>query len=151
MGLTHYWRRPPRLPQAAFTRAVEDCRRGIPQLGVPLASHTGHAVFQEDLICFNGVAPRHCESFIVRQIEAPQGHRGGGLSFSKASSAARVFSFTKTNLLPYDRCVRVALIILQHHLADLLDVSSDDPGHWDDARAWCQEHLGYGEDFRLSV
>ncbi len=65
-----------------------------------------------------------------------------------ARPRASIFSFTKTNRLPYDLCVRVALIILQHHLDHAFRVASDDTD-WESARALCQEHLDYGREFTL--
>ena len=136
MGLTHYWRRPPILLPRDFARAVDDCQEILPQLGVALADGPGPAVIKEDRISFNGVPPQRCESFVVRQRERPQ------------RDHLYVFSFTKTNGLPYDLCVRVALIILQQHLGSDLEVNSDD-AHWDEACKLCVEHLGYGREFHL--
>ena len=138
MGLTHYWLRFPVLPPTVFARAVEDCRKILPRLGVPLAGAvgTGPAVFSAEALMFNGVGPERCESMVVRQIERPHRDR------------LRVLSFTKTNRLPYDVCVRVALIILRHHLGQFFEVTSDD-ANWEAAGALCQEHLGYGREFRL--
>ena len=147
MGLTHYWRRPPRLSQAAFAKAVQDCQRILPLLGVPLADRAGPPVFTEECIRFNGVAPERSEPFAIDAFEAPPPARGC-LMFSRSTPASRVFSFTKTHGLPYDRCVRVALIILRHHLGDLLEISSDD-ADWQEACEFCQEHLGYGQEFHL--
>ena len=52
--------------------------------------------------------------------------------------------------MPYDLCVQAALIVLKHHLAAAITVSSDggEPD-WERARAACQKWLGYGEEFRL--
>ena len=136
MGLTHYWLRPPILLPQDFARAVEDCHEILPKLGIPLADGPGSAVFRNDLISFNGAPPQRCESFVVRQRERPQ------------RDHLMVFSFTKTNGLPYDQCVRLALIILQHHLGSDLEVNSDD-AHWEDACALCVERLGYGREFHL--
>ena len=138
MGLTHYWQRFPMLPPTPFARAVDDCRKIMPQIGIPLASvdGTGPAVFSAAAIMFNGVSPARCEPMLVRQRERPHRDR------------LRVFSFTKTNRLPYDVCVRVALIILRHHQGQFFEVTSDDV-HWEEAGALCQEHLGYGQEFRL--
>jgi hypothetical protein len=140
LGLTHYWRCSPILPSAAFARAVEDCRRIMPRLGVALGwgSHGSEpAVFTDQAIMFNGVGPEYRECFVVHQLDRRQ------------MNHLQAFSFTKTDGLPYDLCVRVALIILQHHMGKTFFVYSDDQ-NWEDAMARCQEHLGYGREFRLS-
>ncbi len=136
MGLTHYWWHAPMLDQGAFTQAVADCRKMMAQIGVPLGNGSDPAVFSDDLISFNGIAPHRCESFVVPRTQR------------HARPRASIFSFTKTNRLPYDLCVRVALIILQHHLDHAFRVASDDTD-WESARALCQEHLDYGREFTL--
>jgi hypothetical protein len=138
MGITHYWRRPPILPPQDFARAVEDCRQILPRIGIPLAGAdgSGPAVLCDDGILFNGVGMERCEAFVVCQCERHKHDR------------LQVFSFTKTHRRPYDVCVRVALIILRHHLGVSFEVSSDD-ARWADACTLCQEHLGYGQDFQL--
>jgi hypothetical protein len=138
MGLTHYWQRFPVLPPTTFARAVADCRKIMPHIGVALADAdgSGTAVFRDEVIMFNGVGTQRCEPLVVRQRERPHRDR------------LRVLSFTKTHRLPYDVCVRVALIILRHHLGQFFEVASDD-AHWEAAGALCQKHLGYGQEFRL--
>ena len=136
MGLTHYWRRPPALRVPVFAWAADDCRKMMPLIGVALADGQGPATFNQELIRFNGAGAQRCETFLVRQAEIDLRHR------------PTVFSFCKTHGLPYDLCVRAALIILRHHLGNAIGVFSDD-ADWNDACALCQEHLGYGRQFRL--
>ena len=58
------------------------------------------------------------------------------------------FMFCKTAFRPYDFAVQVALVIAQHHLGHVnMHVSSDGPGHWQDAQDMCEHYLGYGGDF----
>jgi hypothetical protein len=53
--------------------------------------------------------------------------------------------------LPYDVCVQTALIVLSHHLGSAIRIGSDGKDDdWAEARRICQEHLGYGEEFRLT-
>lgn len=140
MGYTHYWARPPRLPAAAFGRAVVDCRRVLPQTHIPLAgaNGTGKPRFRSDGIVFNGVGEASHETFAVRREEPD---RGDGRS---------VLSFCKTEQKPYDLAVQAALIVLQHHLGQCFRVSSDGgAADWDAARKCCQQVLGYGGDFQL--
>lgn len=61
-----------------------------------------------------------------------------------------IFNCTKTNFRPYDLAVQVCLIIASHHLEKQIRVTSDGESiHWDDARQFCQNFLGYGSDFEL--
>jgi len=61
-----------------------------------------------------------------------------------------VFSYCKTEQLPYDLCVQVALIVLKHHLGATIKITSDGgETDWQRARDSCIENLGYGQDFRL--
>ena len=52
--------------------------------------------------------------------------------------------------MPYDLHVQIALIILKHHLGDMITVTSDASDEdWQKATDFCQEKLGYGSDFKL--
>jgi hypothetical protein len=85
---------------------------------------------------FNGTGRQACESFVVRRRNTPPpDHRP-------------VLEFCKTRGLPYDRCVRIALILLQHHLGPHFRVASDD-ANWEAAKRTCRQHLGYGQEFHL--
>ena len=49
--------------------------------------------------------------------------------------------YCKTDHAPYDLCVQLALIVLNHHLCDAFLVSSDGKdADWAMARSMCQEH-----------
>ena len=140
MGYSHYWTRPPRLPPVEFAVAVADCRKLLPQLGVPLAGPggTGPPECDVDRIVFNGVGTEGREAFAISQHEPPR------------RPSPQIFSYCKTARRPYDLAVQCALIILKRHLGDRLTVTSDGPeGEWELARAACQQHLSYGQDFRL--
>ena len=91
------------------------------------------------MITFNGARGHGCETFEIRATA--EARPGDVLSRS----------FCKTEGAPYDICVKVALVILKHHLGDRITVASDaDDRDWNDARHICQESLGYGADFPLS-
>lgn len=140
MGWTHYWEREPEFPTEAFARAAADCRTAVLALGVPLGNELGEnaPVWTAEEIVFNGTRGAGCEPFVVRRHEMPRRGR------------PRVFSYCKTEQLPYDLCVRVALIVLKHCLGTAITVTSDGgDAEWQQARDACQEHLGYGQDFRL--
>lgn len=140
MGYTNYWKRPTELSSERFRLAVIDCRRVLPLLGVELGGPdgSGQPVLDDDHIAFNGRAPRICEPFEVAQTEFD---RRGRLRF---------FCSCKTEQHPYDLCVQVALIILSHHLDTELQVTSDGAEDaWDRARGLVNQHLGYGNGFKL--
>lgn len=140
MGHTNYWKRLKVLPAKNFAAAANDCATVMPHLGVPLAgpNGTGSRVYRADLIAFNGQAEAGCESFVVDRVVTGRGGEPGA------------FAFCKTNQRPYDVCVRVALIVLKHHLGAAITVSSDGgDAEWQRARMECQKWLGYGNDFRL--
>ena len=140
MGLTHYWQRALALPPAAFGRALEDCRKILPPLaiavGPPAAGAAGQAALTTECILVEPPAGTYGEPLLVRRVVRDWQARRPG------------FGFAKTNRLPYDRAVRVVLIILRRHIGLSFHVYSDDPD-WQEAQRYCQEHLGYGLDFRL--
>ena len=140
MGLTHYWERPAQLAPAAFNRAVDDCRRLLPHLPIPLAGGdgTGTPVCDSELLIFNGVGDASYETCAICRAEEDPG------------AGRRILSFCKTEHRPYDLAVRAVLIVFQHHLGSQFKVSSDDHASaWEAAQNICQQHLGYGADFRL--
>ena len=141
MGLTHYWRRPARLPPDMFRAAVADVRRLLSTAPVHVAGidGTGAPVLCDDQIAFNGRAPLACESFVIAAIECDR--HGSG----------EVTSYCKTEYLPYDFFVKAVLIVLAHHHHPHFVVSSDEGhGGWAKARAFVREMLGYCESFTLS-
>lgn len=138
MSVTHYWYRPTELPADLFAAAVADCRVCLAATAIPLGGFEGKGdpVFNDEHIVVNGVAGVDAEPFEIRRIEFDRRGR------------AEVFSYCKTEGLPYDICVRAALIILKNHLGDLIKVSSDKPD-WRDAIALVQQHMRYGATFSL--
>jgi hypothetical protein len=140
MGHTNFWKRNVELPSEAFAAAVKDCRKLLKQLKIPLAGGdgTGKPIFRDDLIEFNGKGPEHCETFAVSRITTAR------------HGEAKVFEFCKTNERSYDLAVQCALIVLKHHLGEAITVSSDGAdANWEEARKFCQDQLGYGDEFRL--
>ena len=140
MGWTHSWEREPELPKGRFGQAAMDCQRIMAVINIPLGDEQGEGlpVFSDEEIAFNGDGNNGCEPLVIRQVEIPRLGR------------ARTFSFCKTEGLPYDLCVQVALIVLKHHLDAEFSVFSDGKDDdWAKARKECQRILGYGQDFRL--
>jgi len=140
MGYTHNWRRPTELPAAAFAAAVADVRDTLKVVGIPLAGYegTGDPGFSPEHIVFNGRAPDSCEAFEIARNE-----------FDRRGSNT-VCSFCKTEHHTYDLCVKIALVIMAHHLKNFITVGSDgSDADWADAKRIVVEQLGYGSDFCL--
>ena len=140
MGWTHNWRRPTELPEGPFARAVSDCEKALGSMEVPLGGFDGNGrpIFDDDHIVFNGGAGQNCEPFEISRVEFDRRGR------------AEVRSFCKTEHLPYDLCVRAALIILKHGLGDRIVVGSDgSDDDWSNAKDAVEKALGYGQEFCL--
>lgn len=141
MGWTHYWNRESELPVEAFEKAVNDCKLVLTGIDVRLAGpqSEGEPFFSPDVITFNGIKGQSCEAFSIRRLELPR--RQNQL----------VFSYCKTEQLPYDLCVKSALVILKHYLGEHIRVMSDGKDEdWLDAKQVCISRVGYGIEFMLS-
>jgi hypothetical protein len=140
MGITHYWTRPTELLEDGFYRATADCARLIPTLGLTLAGFdgSGEAVFDKDRIVFNGPPGQNAEPFEVARVEFDR--RGRSV----------VRSFCKTEGLPYDRAVQLALLIFSHHFGSQFDVRSDARTEsWQDVIAIARSHLNREDGFAI--
>ena len=142
MGWTHYWECEAELPEETFSKAVEDCGVvfGKVETDISGSGGTGDAVLDSNNIVFNGADGLVCEDFSFLRIQIPRRNRD------------KAFAYCKTEHLPYDLCVQAALIILKHHLGDMIIVTSDASGKdWQKAKDICQEYLGYGSYFELGT
>lgn len=142
MGITHHWYRPTELPEQQFADAVVDIEEVVASAGVALAGFEGEGnpIFLPDHVVFNGVKGQHCEPFEIRRVEFDRRGR------------AEVFGYCKTEQFPYDLCVKAALIILKHHLGDLIRVGSDASDEdWKAAKELIQSQLNFGIDFILDA
>ncbi len=142
MARTHYWRRPEQLDAEAFAKASADCKLLLAGVDAPLSGMQceGEPVFTADEIIFGGITGYACEPFIIRISEQPR-HPGRPL-----------LSYCKTENLPYDLCVKCALIILKHRLGGDISVMSDaEDDDWNDAKHLCLSCLGCGADFTLDT
>lgn len=141
MGVTHYWRRPTELPPETFRAAVIDVHRlfSVEHIEVAGFDGTGSPIVSEDRVILNGRAPLACEPLEITAIEFdPRGR-------------SEVRSFCKTELLPYDLCVKAVLVVFQHHLHSHFVVTSDQQDtDWTAARELVQSALGYGQAFCLA-
>lgn len=141
MGITHHWKRPTELAEAAFANAILDLRKLIAAADLDIAGFdgTGLPILLSNHVVFNGPAPMSCEPFEIAQTEFD---RRGRPEF---------YGHCKTQGLPYDMAVKAALIILAHHLGQSISVSSDTgDDDWAVARELVQGHLGFGGNFRLA-
>jgi hypothetical protein len=154
VGYTHYWRRPTILPVRAFTRATTDCRTVTDWLARERriaiqyeSDDDAPPCFDSTAVWFNGVGEEGHETFHVPRVYEPHEWEVGPAYGGR-------FAFCKTARKPYDTAVCACLIVLKHHLGRKFRVSSDgtdeDTG-WTVAREACQQVLGYGGDFTLSV
>ena len=140
MGCTHYWEREPELSEIMFQSAIGDLQKVFADIDVQLAGSEGEGTpyLSLEKIVFNGVAGQSCEDFSVLRADVPRRGR------------SKVFSFCKTEKMPYDICVQCTLIILKHYFDKYIKTTSDgtDEG-WQDACEICQRILNYGIEFRL--
>ena len=68
-----------------------------------------------------------------------------------SSDPTLMFSCCKTAFRPYDIAVTALLIIAKHHLlGDILVRSDGEDAHWMEAKALCQQVLGYGMNFEMT-
>ncbi|MFN3166114.1 MAG: hypothetical protein ACE37H_03515 [Phycisphaeraceae bacterium] len=142
MSLTHYWQRPTELEEHPFAGAVRDIDCFIRECGIKLAGFEGlgEVIVSTDRIVFNGAAPKCCEPFEVARVEFDRRGR------------PTVYSYCKTQGLPYDLAVKAALIIFNHYFKDQFSVSSDcHDQDWEKARQAVHSVLGYGNEFKLNV
>lgn len=142
MGWTHYWEREIELPEEVFANAVHDCKILFDKIDPRIGGSGGHgdAEFDPNGIVFNGANGMACEDFTFTRIQVPRRNR------------ERALGYCKTEHMPYDLCVQTVLIILKHHLGDIMKVASDgSEKDWQKAKYLCQEHLGYGSDFELEM
>jgi len=142
MGWTHYWKREVELPAEEFKEAVKDCEIILSKIDVPLTGpmSKGNPICNSKEIIFNGIKGQDCEPFSIKISEQPR------------RSDQLVFSYCKTEKLPYDICVKSVLIILKHYLGENIEIMTDGTiEDWSDAIDICMQGLGYGKDFSLST
>jgi hypothetical protein len=140
MGWTHYWHREIEMPEEKFKAAVKDCKEILSELFIQLGDAEGNnnPVLTDDAIIFNGANSR-CDPFVFRRIQYPKPGR------------EKVFTYCKTEHLPYDLAVQCCLIVLKHHLDNAVQISSDGKDDdWKKARDLCEGNLHYGLDFVLN-
>ena len=140
MGMTHYWEREPELSEVMFQSAIGDLQKILAEIDVPLTGSEGKGepFLSLDKIVFNGVTGQDCEDFKVLRVDIPRRGR------------SKIYSFCKTEKMPYDICVQCSLVILKHYFTESFKVFSDETDEsWRNACDTCQRILGYGIEFRL--
>lgn len=127
MGYTHYWsfKKPKkgeaRLAEKKYAAAIKDCTKLIRAYYIINGELSGYSAHSEpgkyDGIFFNGKGSDAHEDFSLRAT-------------FKETLNSDYRNFCKTAAKPYDVVVVACLLILKHHLGDLIEVSSD--GYLDD-------------------
>ncbi|MCL6442109.1 MAG: hypothetical protein K6T83_01365 [Alicyclobacillus sp.] len=172
MGYTIGWDRAIDLDPQRFSRTVEDFKKVLPhlqKLGIELVgeSDANEPILTDTLVRFNGKHNCGHERFHIGnavELHCWQGCDGEPFIFplhqkpffsehlSKIPPYMRIFKgwepkFLKTLHKPYDLAAKVFLLIARHHFGPegiLLEVGR---GEMLDAMAFCQLHLGFGEDY----
>jgi hypothetical protein len=147
MGYTHYWRRKPTLDSNNFLDFSKDIIKIVQGVGMLLAYEydepTRPPQIDGDLIRFNGVGKDGHETFYFE--------REANTKYQKPGEN-EIFSFCKTAQKPYDLMVTAALIAAKHHFGIDIKVSSDgEDTDWEPTRKLCQNALGYGDKFHITV
>lgn len=148
MGYTHYYYLPDEIAPAQFRELAEDIERVARAARVPLAGGHGDGdpEFGPEAVVFNGVGDAAHETFRVDRVWRPrcpgrEPHR---------DEAGRIFHFCKTAHKAYDVAVTAALVVLRHRLGAAAFVASDgDDLEWAEAKALCQDTLGYGLGYAI--
>lgn len=159
MGYTHYWRRPATIPQAAMCAIADDFGRAVLPLddaGIKLCG--GHGVDAPEItwegVCFNGLS--NCEHSSTDPCEGDCSHEA--FTFPRILQPSNwqepergLYSdFCKTASKKYNSAVMVFLLIAKHHLCET-EISTDGTDdEWDEARRFCQNILGYGNDCHVN-
>lgn len=112
MGYTHYWSfvAPTRATAARAIAKYDDALRDCMQILSETRDELNLAIDDgPSFVAVNGSGQEGCEPFVLaKRIE------GNMPTF-----------FCKTRAMPYDIVVTACLIVLSHHLKDLIEVSSD--------------------------
>lgn len=145
MGYTHYFRIEKPLAKKEFKLLVADARKLIKagaKRGILLAD--GHGLIGTspsitvDAIIFNGMD------------YSEKGGEDGSHETLYLPQKAEGFNFCKTARKEYDLVVVAVLIALKKHFPST-EISSDgDSDDWKEGVRFCQEVLGYGENFDIS-
>lgn len=137
MGYTHYWTLRSDIPEGLMADAVEDIAGVIRGEGEHICYELDQGdtppLVSESLIRFNGKGDLGHETFYFDPNKEPSNYDEPG----------EVFSFCKTGMKPYDDAVTACLLLLQHHLGEYIQVSSD--GNWEDwqrGRLLAEEIIG---------
>ena len=128
------------MPADVFEKAAKDCKLVLAAIDVPFKGYhyQGEPVFTAEEITFYGVKGENCEPFSIKAVEAPR------------FPGRPIFSYCKTEYLPYDLGVKCALVILKHYLGDRIRIMSDGTNDdWNDAKQLCLTCLKYGGNFIL--
>jgi len=144
MGYTNNCYRALEFDRKKFRAAVTDLKKILPETCVDLAGWdgTGKPTLNDNDVCFNGRYPWHCETFSMPRV------------FDGRARPRRLpgFTFSKTQLLPYDLAVKVSLLVFKRNFADEVEIGSDDEdllAGWATAIELTHRVLGYPNEWRV--
>lgn len=146
MGFTRSWYKKPSLPPDRWKAFMVDVEKLIQALSekAPVCRESSQPALPptvgDALVRFNGRGNKGYETFFfprtVLDLRTASMHDG------------RVFGFCKTEKRPYDLVVASVLLAAKYHFGDDILIDSDgDDEEWTEAKAICQEVLGYGGSF----
>ena len=126
MGYTHYWtfKKPKkgtiRKTEKKYQAAIVDCGKLIRAYYIANGGLSGYSAHAEpgkyDGILFNGKGDNAHEDFSLRATYKENLVTRGFVDG---------FNFCKTARKPYDEVVVACLLVLKHHLGDLIELNSD--------------------------
>jgi len=159
MGYTHYVRRKKKLNKVTFKKFAADVRKiykasakreiylagGLGKVGTSPKANADTVIFNgmdfsEKTSGFDG---SH-ETLNIERVVNPQ-------EWHTPDEKGRYFEFCKTARKPYDLVVVAVLIALKKHFPNA-EVSSDgEQDDWENGIKFCQETLGYGDNFSIEI
>jgi hypothetical protein len=163
LGYTHQHHQKKAITKAAWKLIRADVEKLLANLpatgdavvheGLPLALGDGMGtpgsspIVDDDAIVFNGIQPHDYEGFYLsRPIEIVHAYQKTDLE-----KDGFVYTFTKTEYMPYDLVVCGVLLILNKHAPAARTVESDGgPKEWMPVWRWVRSVLGSGYDLPKS-
>ena len=143
MGYTHYWTLTSGFDPDQFAAATQDITRVIYQSEIPCAGPAGHPESQPEIsptrIALNGVN-RNCTCPMDSVQACPNSCLYEGVQKDDShetfvvEATEPMWNFCKTDRKPYDTLVGTCLLILQYHLPEHFQFTSD--GDWDQEWAY---------------
>lgn len=146
MGYCHFWYRPVEIEEETFQAIVKDVELANVELAKKRIPIKKDFINEDtDEIMNECLIAEGYETFFFPRI-LPERYQQG---FAQMKDG-RFFQFVKTNKRPFDLSVKIALIIIKHHLKEQLIVTSDGyDWEWADASEFTLKQLGYPGNYQL--